>query len=553
MRWTRRVTNRSSHLWPALTLAIWTVSVWARPALRDFVHLRLSNPGDSESFAFYLSWNVHALTHGLDPFFTHNLYAPEGLDLGNAISVPSVSLLVSPVTAAFGGTAGYNTALLLAIFFGGIAVYLLARELFGTIAGATIAGALTVVSPYFAGHALSHLNLMWVFGLPFLAYLVVRTVGGRLRRRWLVVLTAVTVAFTVGASTELLVTQCVFALVALGMAIAFATPSVRARVLATVPYLGIGAVLGVAIASPVILAALRSGVPSAVANDPTLYSTDLTNLVAPTQVTLIGDTFFALLRERWLANASENTAYLPITLIVLVAMALAVRRRRPASVIAGFALVVLICSFGPLLNIAGVHTVTMPWAITRHIPGLAHALPDRFSAFVFMALALLVADVWATRALPRWFVGAMAAATCVLLLPNLNQMLFPVDASIPEFVSDGGLAREITPGENVLVLPAGQWGPGMRWMDELDFSFEMPIGNGGGAAPPAALKEPIARALFDRDLTFDYDSTLLSYLENRHVGLVVVDAGSPQWKTVMDRVLPTAAQGEDGLWLYDVP
>jgi hypothetical protein len=213
-------------------------------------------------------------------------------------------------------------------------------------------------------------------------------------------------------------------------------------VLAIVPYLGIGAVLGVAIASPVILAALHSGVPSTVANDPALYSTDLTNLVAPTQLTLIGDTFFQTLRDRWLANAAENTAYLPITLIVLVAMALAVRRRRPAAVIAGFALVALICSFGPLLNIAGVHTVTMPWVIAQRVPGLDHALPDRFSAFVFMALALLVADVWATRALPRWFVGAMAAATCVLLLPNLNQMLFPVDASIPEFVSDGGLARD---------------------------------------------------------------------------------------------------------------
>ena len=36
-------------------IAITVVLVWALPAFPDFAHLRLSNPGDSESFAYYLS------------------------------------------------------------------------------------------------------------------------------------------------------------------------------------------------------------------------------------------------------------------------------------------------------------------------------------------------------------------------------------------------------------------------------------------------------------------------------------------------------------------
>ena len=556
VRWTavgRRLGSRDGHLWPLLLLAGWTTGVWGWPALRDFADLRLSNSGDSESFAFYLSWNVHALTHGENPFFTPNLYAPGGLDLGNAISVPSVSLLVAPVTAAFGGTAGYNAAFLLAIFFSGVAVYLLAREMFGSVVGATIAGVLTVMSPYFTGHALSHLNMMWVFGLPFLAYLVARAVDGRLRRRWLVVLVALTVAFTIGASTELFVTQSLFGLLALGVALAFATSSVRSRLLAVAPWVGLGGVLGIVLGSPVILAALRSGIPETVINDPSLYPADLTNVVAPTTYTWLGDGFFAPLRAHWLGNDAENTAYLPVALLAVVVTVILVSRRRTTAGLAVFASIAFLLSLGPLLTIAGVRTVPLPWKLATWIPGLDHALPGRFSAFVFMALALLVAQAWTVRALPRPVVAGAALLACVLLLPNLPKMTFPVDASIPDFVTSGGLAEELDAGENVLVLPAGQWGPGMRWMDELDFSFEMPAGNGGGALPPPALQEPLGAALFSRDLDYDYEDELLPYLEEAQVDTVIVDSREPEWKAVMDRVLPGAAEAEDGAWVYHLP
>jgi hypothetical protein len=529
------------------------VGVWGWPVLRDYGNLRLSTPGDAESFEYYLAWNVHALTHGMDPFFTPNLYAPDGLDLGNAISIPSVSLLVAPVTALFGGTAGYNTAFLLSIFFCALAVYLLAKELFGSVGGATLAGALTAVSPYVAGHALGHLNLMWVFGLPFLAYLVARSVRGRLRRRWLVVLVALTVAFTIGASTELFVTESVFACLALVVAVAAARAELRRRLVSTVPWLALGGVVGVLLASPVILAALRTGIPDTVANPPAAYPTDLTNLVAPTTVTLLGDSFFAGLRSGWLGNGSENTGYIPITLMLLVGATVVVCRSRMTAGLTAFAGIALLFSFGPVLTIAGWQTVPLPWTWAASLPGLNHALPSRFSAFVFMAVALLVAHAWAVRALPRWLVGAAATASCVLLLPHMSGWGMPVDASDPPFVSSGALAEQVREGENVLVLPVGQWGPGMRWVAELGFSFDMPTGNGGGAALPPALREPLGVALYVQDMGYDYRNQLLPYLHQVGVDLVIVDGDHPEWKTVMDEILPGAAEAEGGVWVYRVP
>ncbi len=529
--------------------------MWGRPALDGFAHLRLSNPGDSESFEFYLAWNLHAIGTGSNPFFTPNLYAPDGLDLGNAISVPTVSLLVAPVTLLFGGTAGYNVAFLLSIFLAGAAVTALARELTGSAAGSLLAGLLTVVSPYFAGHALSHLNLMWVAGLPFLAYVTVRLARGTLGRAWFVGWVALTVAFTVGASTELLVTQTVFGAIAWLVALVVIPAAVRGRWAATLPWLALGGVIGGTLGSPAILAALRSGVPEQVANDPTLYASDLTNVLAPTQNTLIGDSFFQTLRAGWLGNQAENTAYIPVTLLVvaLVVVVLFHRDRVVRGVVA-FAVLAFLCSLGPLLTIAGAQTIPLPWELATLVPGLDHALPGRFSAFVFMGVALLVATGWAhLRRRGRGVLLAAALTSCALLVPNLQLMLFPTDASLPSYVTSGQLDRDVDDGENVLVLPAGQWGPGMRWMQYLDFSFEMPAGNGGGAEPPPMLQEPMGQALFSRDLDFDYENQLLPYLERVGVDLVLVDDQQPQWRRVMERVLPGGGVHEDGAWVYRLP
>lgn len=538
--------------WPVPTLVLWTLVVWIRPVIGDPVHRRLSNPGDSESFSLYLSWNVHALTHGKNPFFIDNLYAPGGMDLGNALSLPSVSLLVAPVTAAFGGTAGYNAAFLTAIALGAIAVYLLARELTGSVVGSVLAGALMVVSPYVTGHALGHLNLQWTFGLPLLAFLVVRWYRRRLRTGWFVAWVALVVAFTIGASTELLVTESLFALVALAVAWAALPAAERPRLARSVPWLALGAVAGAVVASPVIIAGLTTGIPSDVANDPSLYSTDLTNLVAPTHLTLVGDSFFAELRESWFGNESENTGYLPVTLVALVvATAVAVRGRLQAGLWA-FAGIAMVASFGPVLRIAGAATVPLPWALVERVPGLDHALPGRFSAFVYMALCLVVAVAWSRRGRFGWLVLAAAGGSIVLLLPNFARMAFPAQASDAQADTIDVVRDVVDPGENVLVVPVGQWGPGMRWMDDLDFSFEMPSGNGGGAAPPEGLRDPVAAALFATDLTYDYPSALPAYLDRVDVDLVLVDGRYPDWLEVATRSLPVPGVERDGIWVFDL-
>jgi len=543
--------STQGHLIPVVILIGVTLLVWLPPVAGDFGHLRLSNPGDSESFAYYLSWNVHAIFTGQDPFFTPNLYAPDGLDLGNAISLPYVSLLVSPIAAAFGGTAAYNVAFLLAVSLAAISIYLLARLLFGSIVGAVLAGSLMVVSPYLVGHALGHLNLLWIFGLPLLAYVALRFVRGELRGVWLLVWCALIVAFTAGASTELLVTQSLFAVLALVVALVFARPWLRSRLVRSLPWLAGGFAAGVVLAIPVILAALRSGLPELAGNPPDAYPADLTNFFAPTPVTLIGSEPFSGLWPLWRGNAAENTAFIPASLwILLAAYAFAVRSRLSAA-IAAFAGLSAVASFGPYLTIAGQQTVMMPWRLAVEIPGVDHALPVRFSAFVFMAVLLLVAHAWARRVVPRAVTAVAVAVSAALLFPNFGVLQFPTPAPISEYVSSGRLGEDVEPGDNVLVLPAGQWGPGMRWQDETDFVFSMPTGNGGGAVRPDAFDDPVGLALWERDLGFDFDRTLVPYLERMGVDVVMVDEGHPEWLEIVRSALGREGTEEDGVWVFD--
>ncbi|TIH37801.1 hypothetical protein [Subtercola vilae] len=549
---TRRF-SRTSHLWPLAFLVLSTLLLWGRPVLLDFADKRLSNPGDSESFAFYLSWNVHAFTNFINPFFTPNLYAPTGLDLGNAISLPSVSILVAPVSYFFGGTAGFNAAFLLSIFFCGAAVYLLTRELFGSIIGATGAGLLATLSPYFLAHSLSHLNLMWVFGLPLIAYLVVRCVKGRLRPVWVGVITAVVLAFTAGASTELFMTESLFAVFAFGIAVIFADRELRVKLWRVLPWLAGGVVLGVILSIPVIVAAVTAGIPEAAVNPPQWYSTELTNIFVPTYLNRFAPASLQAVTATWLGNAAENSAFIPITLLVLLAIYSRFARGRLIAGVAVFGALCLIMSFGPLLTINGQNTIWMPWNIFLHVPGLNHVLPARFTAFSFMAITVLLAHAWANKVVPRVMTAVAVAISGVLLLPGFAVMSFPTLASDPPYVTTGDFKRDITPGENVLVLPPGQWGPGMRWLDDLDFEFDMPTGNGGGANRPAALDNPVGAAMFAQDQTYDFASALPGYAKQYNVGLVLVPADQTavdvKWKDIADKAFgPGVLDG--GVWVY---
>ncbi len=93
---------------------------------------------DPTVYMWFLAWWPHALLHGINPFFTHSLFAPSRINLGALDLVPGFAILASPITLLFGPLVAYNilalgTPLLAALF-----TFLLCRYVSGSFIGALV-------------------------------------------------------------------------------------------------------------------------------------------------------------------------------------------------------------------------------------------------------------------------------------------------------------------------------------------------------------------------------------------------------------------------------
>src|SRR4051794_19624567 len=65
---------------------------------------------DPDIFVWSFGWWPHALLHAQNPVVTHAIWAPDGVDLAWATSIPGVALVFAPVTLLAGPVAAYNAA-----------------------------------------------------------------------------------------------------------------------------------------------------------------------------------------------------------------------------------------------------------------------------------------------------------------------------------------------------------------------------------------------------------------------------------------------------------
>ena len=73
----------------------------------------LGSGRDPEIFVWSFAWWQHALATGQNPFVSHAVYAPDGINLAWATSVPGLAIPFAPLTWLFGPVASYNVAALL--------------------------------------------------------------------------------------------------------------------------------------------------------------------------------------------------------------------------------------------------------------------------------------------------------------------------------------------------------------------------------------------------------------------------------------------------------
>jgi hypothetical protein len=513
----RRRRPRGLPWWPLLFIgycALATLmlrSLWVDPGGRGY------GVSDTTLFSWYLGWVPHAIGHGTDPFVTHVINAPEGVNILWSTPVVLLAVLISPVTLLAGPVAALNTLLTLAPAVSAIAMYGAARR--WTRPGpAAVAGLLYGFSPYMVGASLGHLHLTFAPFPPLLLVLLhdllVRDPGprssddensgrdrevgrdrelgrdgegppdgdaafpGRRSPRRTGLLLGLAVAAQALVSEELLTTSALVGALALLILAAQHPAAARARAGALARALGwCGLVAAGLLAWPLATQFLGPYRIHGAIQPHEVAVADAFTFVMPTPLQWLAPERALQHSLGFTGSAVEVSGYLGVPLVVLLA-GLAVRLRRDPLVqmLIPLFLVVALLSLGGHLHVDGrITRIPLPWGVAQRLPLLGSALPSRLSLYLTMFAGLALAT-WLEQLRPRpaaWRAGA-AVLVAAALVPLVPASLHAREMRTPEFFTTS--AVDVIPRDSTVLVapyPRPDLPAAMLWQAQADYRFRL--------------------------------------------------------------------------------
>ena len=235
----------------AAYLAAGVAATWP---LASYLTGRLPASRDVAIYVWDLWWVAHQLIHLHNPWFTSQLAAPVGLQLGYHTLVPLLGALMAPVTLAFGPSAAYNLLVIASPGLACYAMYRAARLWLPTLSGAIAAGAFFGLSAMLTYQTWYHLNI--VYGTVFLPLTLEAAV--RLRRDPSIG-RGVILGVVLGASVLVNQESAVMALILAVLALIGWLAGLRSRDAALAALRGVAAavVAGLVVASPQLVAMVQ--------------------------------------------------------------------------------------------------------------------------------------------------------------------------------------------------------------------------------------------------------------------------------------------------------
>jgi hypothetical protein len=544
-----------------LYLAV-SVLLFGIPVLRDLRHsyVGLGRPGlgtgftDPSVYMWSLVWWPYALTHGLDPLYTHVVWAPEGVSLAWTTTLPGASILAWPLTASLGPVAAYNVWMLLAPALAGWAAFLLCRHVTGAFWASVVGGYLFGFSSYELAQMTAHLNLALIFPVPLAVLLVLLRDEERLKPLPFVLLLAGTVALQFSFSMEIAFTMTMFGGL-VGILALLVFPRVRPRLVRTAAWIALAYVVAAALLIPFVLA-LAGGSGFVPETWQRQYASDLANLVLPTRIALLRWPGAENIAERFTAGLSEEGAYLGPLLLLVALFGVRLARTRMGGLLLGSLGLILVASLGPVLRIAGTERGPLPWAVTEHLPFVRMALPARFMLYAWLILGL-VAAMWLAAPIrqswARWGKWIVAGLCVAALLPNLSLPLWKARSDTPAFFATDLHREHLLPGRNTLVIPFASNGYSMLWQAETGMAFPMAGGYIACRIPPQYQRWSIVATFLSKRALPGHEDQLRAFLGHLDVANVVLHprAEGP-WDEVFG-ALPVRPVEVGGILYYRVP
>ena len=158
---------------------------------------------DSTLFIWSYEWWPYAILHGLNPFITDYLWYPIKVNLTHMTSIPSLALVMAPVTLIFGPLFSYNLVQVLTPALNAFCARLLLNEIKAPSFATWMGGLVFGFSPFVIGHLPLHPNLDFVALVPLIPWLFLLYKKNKISHLTFILSMAFTLAAQVGVSLEI--------------------------------------------------------------------------------------------------------------------------------------------------------------------------------------------------------------------------------------------------------------------------------------------------------------------------------------------------------------
>jgi hypothetical protein len=471
-----RLARETAVLGVFLVLAIIVFAhSWAHPTRR------VVGGNDPYLFIWFLRWTPYAISHGLNPWFTHHIAIPGGANVLWNTSVPLLGLLAAPITLTVSPIVAFTTLMTLGLALSAWVMYLVARRWVGT-GPAVVTGLVYGFGPPMIGASLGHLHLIVAVFPPIVLVLLDDLLVRRRSPLRTGVLLGLAAAAQFFIGSELLTTTVIVAALGLLVLALEHHRLIRAALRPAAIGLGTAAVVATAVlAEPVWFLFRGPQRVTGFVQPPGVSVSDLITYVVPDQLQHFAPRVALQISRHHTSNAAEVVNYVGIPLLIVL-LVIAVRRWRSNLVrlFLPLAIIVSLLSLGPWLHVRGRNTgIDLPWRLVQYLPVLKNVLPSRLSLYVLGCVALVVAvELEAVRksaTLPRW---SSRAAVAVALLPLVPAVPLTAGAvSVPSFFTSSAV-HVLRPNSTVLVVPFpyAQHAVAMEWQAEAGLRYRMPGG-----------------------------------------------------------------------------
>jgi hypothetical protein len=512
---------------------------------------------DANFYIWAIGWWPHAITHGLNPLFSHQIMAPGGVNLAWVTTTPTLSLLMWPITATAGPIAAFNLSLILAPPASAWAAFILARRLTGQFWPALFGGAVFGFCSYEISHEASgQTNLTVTLLIPLIAYLVLRWWDGSLSRRGFLIWMALALAAEFYTFIEAFADLTLIAPAALVIGYLVVARDARPKVVRLAVDFVIAYAGSIVLAAPYLYAALVNK-PKAFHTPTPQFWVDLAGVIVPRINRLLG--------MNWLAPTAGHditpSIYVGIPLLLLfVLVAVFQWSNRLVRLLVPLYVVIFLLALGPKLLIDGKQVVTLPWGYIWDLPLLDSAESQRLMDFGELVLALLLA-LWLARVTKskaalaaRWGLAMLALAAIFADVPTFASVVVPGKPKpnqwvqelpsqpptdqIPAFFTRGTYQKYIKPGENVVIV-SHRGNAGMMFQAYTGYYFNIAGGFiNASFSREDALPTPVADlSHLPGEVGKQRIADFHAYVKSAHIGAIIVErAWSEHWMYVFGKL-----------------